>query len=55
MIDDTNKTSDTAEIRELSMDEIDETSGAGIISWLRRLFGGDDPQPPRSPFNNGGK
>ena len=51
MIEDTNKNSDSAEIRELSMDEIDATSGAGIISWLRRLFGGDNPQPPRGPHN----
>jgi hypothetical protein len=55
MIEDINKNSDVAEIRELSMDEIDATSGAGIISWLRRLFGGDNPQPPRGPFNNDGK
>ena len=51
MIEDTNKNSDSAEIRELSMDELDATSGAGIISWLRRLFGGDDPRPPRGPHN----
>ena len=51
MIEDTNKNSDAAEIRELSMDEIDATSGAGIISWLRGLFGGDNPQPPRGPHN----
>jgi len=51
MIEDANKNSDFAEIRELSMDEIDATSGAGIISWLRRLFGGDNPQPPRGPHN----
>ena len=55
MIEDTNQNSDVAEIRELSMNEIDATSGAGIISWLRRLFGGDNPQPPRGPFNNDGK
>ena len=50
MIEDSNKTPDP-DMRELSMDEIDETSGAGLISWLKRLFGGNDPQPPRSPFN----
>lgn len=55
MIEDANKNSDFAEIRELSMDEIDATSGAGIIAWLRRLFGGDDPQPARGPHNNNGK
>lgn len=49
------KTQDAFDIRELSMDEIDATSGAGIISWLKRLFGGDNPQPPRGPFNDGGK
>ncbi len=43
--------SDIIEMRELSIDEIDATSGAGIISWLRRLFGGDDPKPARGPFN----
>lgn len=42
MIDDTNKAVPaTAEIRDLSMDEIDATSGAGLISWLKRIFGGD--------------
>ena len=50
MIEET-KTADVAEMRELTLDEIDATAGAGIISWLRRLFGGDNPQPPRGPFN----
>ena len=43
---------EVVEMRELSLDEIDATSGAGLISWLRRLFGGDDPKPARGPFNN---
>ena len=51
MIEDTSMNSDAAEIRELSLAEIDATSGAGIMSWLRRLFGGDDPQPSRGPYN----
>ena len=51
MIEDTNKNSHFAEIRELSLDEIDATSGAGIVSWLRSIFGGNDPQPARGPFN----
>jgi hypothetical protein len=40
-----------AELRELSLDEIDATSGAGLISWLKKIFGGNDPKPPRGPFN----
>lgn len=51
MIENTSKTSEIAEMRELSLDEIDATSGAGIISWLRGLFGGNDPKPARGPFN----
>ncbi len=51
MIEDTNKNSHFAEIRELSLDEIDATSGAGIVSWLKALFGGNDPKPARGPFN----
>jgi hypothetical protein len=43
------------EIRELSLEDIEATSGAGVISWIRRLFGGDDPRPPRGPHNNDGK
>lgn len=42
------------DFRELSLDEIDATSGAGlrgVINFLRKLFGGDDPKPPRGPFN----
>jgi hypothetical protein len=42
----------TAEIRELTLDEIDETSGAGFLSWITRLFGGDDPQPSRGPHHH---
>ena len=48
MSEDSNTTPD---MRELSLDEIDETSGAGLISWLKKIFGGNDPQPPRGPFN----
>ena len=51
MIEATSKNLDVVEIRELSLDEIDATSGAGILSWLKALFGGNDPQPPRGPFN----
>lgn len=51
MIESTTKNSDIAEIRELSLDEIDATSGAGIFAWLKSIFGGDNPQPPRGPFN----
>lgn len=51
MIDAPNKNSDAPEHRELSLEEIEMTSGAGIISWLRHLFGGDDPKPARGPFN----
>ena len=51
--------SDRLEMRELSMDEIEAASGAGIRDVLRAikcLFGGcDAPKPPRSPFNNDGK
>jgi hypothetical protein len=50
MIEET-KTADVAEMRELTLDEIDATAGAGIISWLKRLFGGNDPKPARGPFN----
>jgi len=41
----------SAEFRELSHEEIDATSGAGLISFLKRIFGGNDPKPPRGPFN----
>lgn len=51
MIEGTNTNSDAVEFRELSLDEIEATSGAGVISWLRHLFGGDDPQPARGPFH----
>ena len=51
MIEDTNKNSDVVELRELSLEEIDMTSGAGLISWLKSIFGGNDPQPARGPFN----
>jgi hypothetical protein len=51
MTENTAKNSDFAELRELSLDEIEMTSGAGIISWLKHIFGGDDPQPARGPFN----
>jgi len=50
MIENTNN-SDALELRELSLDEIEMTSGAGLISWLRHIFGGDNPQPARGPFN----
>jgi hypothetical protein len=52
MTDNTSRKPATVEMRELSLDEIDATAGAGIISWLRRLFGGDNPQPPRGPFQD---
>jgi hypothetical protein len=51
MIEDTSKNSDFAELRKLSLDEIDMTSGAGLVSWLKSIFGGDDPKPARGPFN----
>jgi hypothetical protein len=50
---------DSLEMRELSLEEIEATSGAGIREVLRAikcLFGGCGPkQPPRGPFNNDGK
>ena len=51
MIEDMSKNSDAAELRELSLEEIEMTSGAGLISWLKHIFGGNDPKPPRGPFN----
>ncbi len=54
MTENTNTVLDAGEIRELTLDEIDETSGAGLISWLKHLFGGDDPKPAPSPFNRPG-
>ena len=51
MIEDTSKNSGLLEHRELSLDEIEMTSGAGLISWLKHIFGGDDPKPARGPFN----
>ena len=39
--------SEGAKIRELSLDEIEATADAGFFSWLRRIFGGDDPKPAR--------
>lgn len=45
------KTADVAEMRELTLDEIDATAGAGFWSWLKGIFGGNDPQPSRGPFN----
>ncbi|MFM9850117.1 MAG: hypothetical protein ACKVP3_23545 [Hyphomicrobiaceae bacterium] len=54
MIEET-KTADVAEMRELTLDEIDAIAGAGrigrVLSWLKKLFGGNDPKPPRGPFN----
>jgi hypothetical protein len=47
----TTTNSEIVELRELSLEEIEGTAGAGIISWLRHLFGGDDPKPARGPFN----
>jgi hypothetical protein len=52
MIEDLSKTAETLEIRELTLDEIDETAGAGIFAWIKSLFGGDDPQPARGPFHH---
>jgi len=51
MLKDLNKAPAAAELRELSLDEIDATSGAGLISWLKKIFGGNDPKPARGPFN----
>lgn len=49
------KTADVAEMRELTLDEIDDIAGAGrigrVIAWLKKIFGGNDPKPPRGPFN----
>jgi hypothetical protein len=46
-------------MRELSPEEIEAASGAGIRDILRAikcLFGGcGQKQPPRGPFNNDGK
>jgi hypothetical protein len=51
----TSNTTETLEIRELTMDELNEASGAGIRDVLRAikcLFGGCGPkQPPRGPHN----
>ena len=51
--------SDGLEMCELSMDEIDAASGAGIrdvVRFIKCLFGGcEAPKPPRGPFNNEGK
>lgn len=46
-----NSTTQTSDLRELSLDEIEATSGAGLISWLKGIFGGNDPKPPRGPHN----
>lgn len=51
MIDDISKNSAFVGLRELSPDEIEMTSAAGLISWLKHMFGGDDPKPARGPFN----
>ncbi len=51
MNQDNSTNSDALDLRELSLEEIDMTSGAGLISWLRHIFGGDDPQPARGPFH----
>ncbi|MGD9804402.1 MAG: hypothetical protein AB7E81_03975 [Hyphomicrobiaceae bacterium] len=51
MIKDLSNTPATAELRELSLDEIEAIAGAGFISWLKGLFGGNDPKPARGPFN----
>lgn len=50
-MNDLDKAHRTAEFRELSLDEIEATSGAGFISWLKGIFGGNDPKPPRGPHN----
>jgi hypothetical protein len=51
MIKELGKPLETADLRELSLVEIEATSGAGIISFLKRIFGGNDPKPPRGPHN----
>ena len=55
MIKDPSNDAKTNDIRELSLDEIDATAGAGWLSSLFHaigsLFGAGDPKPPRSPFN----
>jgi hypothetical protein len=43
------KTNMMPDFRELSLDEIDAASGAGlrgVIKFLRKVFVGDDPKPP---------
>jgi hypothetical protein len=51
MIKELGKPLETADLRELSLVEIEATSGAGIISFLKRIFGGNYPKPPRGPNN----
>ena len=55
MIKDPSNDPKTNDIRELSLDEIDATAGAGwfsnLIHAIGALFGAGDPKPPRSPFN----
>jgi hypothetical protein len=51
MIENTNKNADVLEVRELSLDEIEATSGAGIIRFIKCLFGGCGPKEEfRGPF-----
>jgi hypothetical protein len=47
----TTTNSELVELRELSLEKIEGTAGAGIISGLRHLLGGDDLQRARGPFN----
>jgi hypothetical protein len=51
MIKESDKTIQTIGIRELTLEEIEATSGAGFISWLKGIFGGNDPKPARGPHN----
>ena len=51
MLNGLNNAPETAELRELSLAEIEATAGAGLISWLKGIFGGNDPKPPRGPHN----
>ena len=59
MTQNTHVQSDGLEMRELSIDEIEAASGAGIrdvVRFIKCLFGGcGAPQPPRGPHNNDGK
>jgi hypothetical protein len=44
MIENTTNHSDVLDVRELSLDEIEATSGAGILRFIKCLFGGCGPK-----------